>query len=64
MSRSDLVDVEVRVIHTTDHAVLVRSAITGKQAWVPLSRCEVTSGARNSHIITLSEGVAIEKELV
>ncbi len=57
--RSDLTTVECDVDHETEKAVLVTSGITGKQAWVPKSRCEY-----DSQSVTLSEALAKEKGLV
>ncbi len=55
-----VIDVEVLIIKQTEKAVLVKSADTLKQQWLPLSQVEV----HNDGTITLPEWLAIEKELV
>jgi len=61
--KSDLVDIEVEVIHTTDRAVLVSDGT--RRAWLPLAQVEVGPiGPRRGATVTLPEWLAIEKELV
>jgi hypothetical protein len=43
----------------TDHAYLVTSAITGKDAWVPKSQCEHEDGT-----LQIPEWLTVDKELV
>jgi hypothetical protein len=62
--KSDLVDILVTVQHQTDKAVLVDHG--GEEAvWLPLSQIEIepdTDG--KSHIVTLPEWLAADKELI
>jgi len=56
--KSDLIDIEVRVIYETVKAYLVDHG--GKaHVWVPRAQCEYHDG-----ILTLPEGLAIEKEMI
>lgn len=61
--KSDLVDIEVEVIHTTDRAVLVDDG--DRRVWLPLAQIEVGPiGQRRGATVTMPEWLAIEKELV
>lgn len=61
--KSDLVDIEVEVIHTTDRVVLVDDG--DRRVWLPLAQVEVGPiGPRRGATVTMPEWLAIEKELV
>lgn len=61
--KSDLVDIEVEIIHTTERAVLVSDG--SRRAWLPLAQVEVGPvGPRRGATVTLPEWLAIEKELL
>ena len=67
MSRK-LVDIDVTLIRDTPKAVLVQSDVSG-EVWVPKSLCQYEKNDPNalmpcSGTITLSEGIAYEKELI
>ena len=67
MSRK-LVDLDVTLIRDTPKAVLVQSDVSG-EVWGPKSLCEYAKSDPNALMpcagtITLSEGVAYEKELI
>jgi hypothetical protein len=55
----DIAEVPVTLKHETDHAYLVTSAITGKDAWAPKSQCEHEDGT-----LQIPEWLAVDKELV
>ena len=61
--KSDLVDIQVEVIHTTDRAVLVDDG--DRRVWLPLAQVELGPiGPRRGATVTMPEWLAIEKELV
>lgn len=61
--KSDLVDIAVEIIHTTDRAVLVDAG--DRRVWLPLAQIEVGPiGPRRGATVTLPEWLAVEKELV
>ena len=55
-----LVTIDVTLVHQTDLAVLVESAETGRQGWVPKSVIELYEDGT----ATLPETMAAEKELI
>lgn len=62
--KSDLVDIEVRKIHSTEAAILV-TADDEKKIWLPLSQIEIAdTGKPNRIIVTMPEALALEKELI
>jgi hypothetical protein len=66
MANIKLVDIEVRLVHETDKAYLVRGEDRKIEVWLPKSRCELgplnrTTGNRE---VTLEESLAIDKRLV
>lgn len=64
MSRSNLVDVEVIIVHQTDKAVLVKSDEEADGVWLPLSQCEVDGEPGSVGGVTLPDWLATEKELI
>ena len=58
---SKLVTFEATVVHETERAVLVLSAETAHQAWVPKSVVEVYP---EDDTVTMPENMAVEKELI
>lgn len=58
-----LTDIEVRIHHTTDKAVLV-STDDETKVWLPLSTVEIEWKKGGLAIITLPERLAIDKGLV
>jgi hypothetical protein len=62
--KSTLVDIEVRIIHLTERAILV-TADDEKEVWLPLSQIEVTNkSTQNRAIVTMPESYALDKELI
>jgi hypothetical protein len=61
--KSTLVDIEVRIIHLTERAILV-TVDDEKEVWLPLSQIEVTKGKQNRAIVTMPEAYALDKELI
>lgn len=62
--KSNLVDVEVTVVHETEWALLVDHGGDGN-VWLPKSACEIDSfGEPVRHICTLPESLAIDKGMV
>lgn len=64
MSRSNLVDVEVIIVHQTDKAVLVKSDEEADGVWLPLSQCEVDAEPGSVGEVTLPDWLATERGLV
>jgi hypothetical protein len=63
--KSDLIDVTVKVHHTTERAVLVSDdGDREKAVWLPLSQVEVVMKDRGVAEVTLPEWLAIDKGLV
>ena len=64
--KSDIVDIDVEVVHRTEKAVLVHTGDKDSAVWLPLSRIEIEPNDAFSGIETLSlpESLAIEKGLV
>jgi hypothetical protein len=64
MSRSDLIDISVTLVHETDRAVLVDHGGT-ENVWLPKSACEIERDANGkTWTLTLSERLANEKGLI
>ena len=57
--KSDLVDLDVRLIHETDKAWLVSDG--QNEVWIPKSMCEFDQA---SGTLTLREPLALEKGLI
>jgi len=68
MSRSELVDLQVEILHETELAILVRTDAleNGGKVWLPKSAIEIYRGdpIPGACTITLPEKLAIEKELI
>lgn len=63
MSRSDVIDINVHLHHETDKAVLVSDTGDKDDAvWLPKSQIEIEPDAA-THVVSLPEWLAIEKEL-
>ena len=64
MSRSNLVDVEVIIVHQTAKAVLVKPDEEADGVWLPLSQCEVYGGSGSVGEVTLPDWLATDKGLI
>ena len=63
--KSNLIDIDVEVVHRTAKAVLVHTGNKEQAVWVPLSQCEIEpSGFAGIETITLPEPLAMEKGLI
>lgn len=63
MSRSDVIDVNVHLHHETDKAVLVSDTGDKDDAvWLPKSQIEIEPDGA-THVVSLPEWLAIEREL-
>jgi hypothetical protein len=63
--KSNLIDIDVEVVHRTEKAVLVHTGNKEQSVWIPLSQCEIEpSGIDGIETITLSEPLALEKGLI
>lgn len=67
--KSDLVDIDVRIVHETEKAWLLNTG--EKEFWIPKSACEVsrkydagTGGKRSVYTLTVPEWKAQELELI
>jgi hypothetical protein len=64
MSRSDLIDISVTLVHETDRAVLVDHG-GGANVWLPKSACEIERDPNGkTWTLTLPERLANEKGLI
>ncbi len=63
--RSDIVDIEVLVLHRTEMAAHVKDG-SGRKAWLPLSQIEIypPEGSSTYSTVSLPEWLALEKELI
>lgn len=70
MTKSDLVDVDVVVVHRTygydgsDRAYLVHTGDRDKAVWLPASAVELSEGPNGACIVTMPERLAVDKGLV
>ena len=63
--KSDLVDLEVHVHHSTDKAILVSlDGDSRKTKWLPMSQIEYVYKGKARAEVTLPEWLAVEKGLV
>ena len=63
--RSNLIDIDVEVVHRTEKAVLVHTGNKDESVWIPLSQCEIEpSGFGGIETLTLPEPLALEKGLI
>jgi hypothetical protein len=64
--KSNLIDIDVEVLHRTDKAVLVRTGHKEQAVWLPLSQVEIEPNGAGDGIetITLPEPLALEKGLI
>jgi hypothetical protein len=63
--KSNLIDIDVEVVHRTEKAVLVHTGNKEQAVWIPLSQCEIEpSGIDGIETITLPEPLALEKGLI
>lgn len=62
----ELVDVTVKVHHSTDKAILVSDTDDkdAKKVWLPYSQIEVEMKSEGIAEITMPEWLAMEKELI
>lgn len=59
--KSNIVDVDVIVVHQTEKAVLVKTDEGGEGVWLPLSQVELDEAAG---VVTLPEWLALERGLI
>ena len=57
--KSNLIDIDVEVVHRTEKAVLVHTGIKEQAVWIPKSAAEFDDG-----VLTLPEPLALEKGLI
>ncbi len=64
--KSDLIDIDVEMVHETEKAVLVHLGDKSKAVWLPKSQIEIVENEAFPGIMTviLSEKLALEKELI
>lgn len=61
MMKSNLVDVDVVLVHETEKAFLVHTGDETKKVWLPKSMCEYNADEKT---VTMEESFAIEKGLI
>lgn len=60
--KSNLIDIDVRVHHTTERAIFASPEGDKKKAeWLPLSQVEVIMKRRGVATVTMPEWLAVEK---
>lgn len=63
--KSDIIDIDVEVVHRTEKAVLVHTGNKEEAVWLPLSMIEIEQGAfPGIETVTLRERLALEKGLI
>jgi len=64
--KSNLIDIEVRLIHSTEKAWLIESDTTPNPVWLPKSQGELERipGRSGYYTLTIEENRATEKELI
>jgi hypothetical protein len=64
--KSDLIDIDVQLLHETEKAVLVTDTVPEKAVWLPRSKIEIEQSAAfpGIHTVTLPEWLATEKGLI
>jgi hypothetical protein len=63
--RSDLIDLDVQLVHQTEKAILVTLDVPDNAVWLPRSRCELSeTGIGGIMRLTLPEPLALEKGLI
>ena len=62
---SDLVDLDVQVLHETEMAALVTLDVPDNGVWLPKSKIEISeTGIGGIMTVTLPEWLALEKGLI
>jgi hypothetical protein len=64
--KSNLIEIDVEVVHRTEKAVLVHTGIKEQAVWLPLSQIEIERNGAFDGIetLTLPEPLALEKGLI
>ena len=64
--KSNLIDIDVEVVHRTEKAVLVHTGIKEQAVWLPLSQVEIEPNGAFDGIetLTLPDRLALEKGLI
>jgi len=63
--KSNLIDIDVEVVHRTEKAVLVHTGDKESAVWIPLSQCEMEPAIFGGiETLTLPESLALEKGLI
>lgn len=61
--KSNIIDIDVILVHETASAVLVKDAEDAEPVWLPRSQIEIaTEGA--AHVVTAPEWLLVEKGLL
>jgi len=63
--KSDIIDIDVQVLHRTEKAVLVTLDFPDNGVWLPLSKIEIEpSLVGGIETVTLPEWLALDKGLI
>lgn len=64
--KSNLISIDVEVVHRTEKAVLVHTGINERAVWLPLSLVEIEPNGAFDGIdtLTLPEPLALEKGMI
>lgn len=63
--KSDIIDIDVQVLHETEKAVLVTDSVPENGVWLPRSKIEIEpTGFGGIYTVTLPEWLALDKGLI
>jgi len=64
--KSNLIDIDVEVVHRTEKAVLVHTGERADAVWLPLSQIEIDPDhtVAGYAVVTVPEPLALEKGLI
>ena len=63
--KSNIIDIDVEVVHRTEKAVLVHTGDKNQAVWLPFSQIEIEpSGIGGIETVTLPEALALDKGLI
>ncbi|MFH5773548.1 hypothetical protein ACHFJ0_04795 [Paracoccus sp. NGMCC 1.201697] len=63
--KSDIIDIDVQLLHETEKAVLVTLDVPDNGVWLPRSKIEIEeTGIAGIHTVSLPEWLALDKGLI
>lgn len=65
MMKSNIIDIDVQVLHQTEKSVLVTLDVPDNGVWLPLSQVELSeTGIGGIMTVTLPEWLALDKGMI